>query len=117
MVALTALGAAVLTFVTRGEAVPPDPVRFVLCAGTASAFGLAGVAEWVLVPRAEVSHRTARIWLLHGAPALAALAVGAVGYRLGAIPLLVALDVITIVAVGTGEDWRRRFIPPAESEV
>jgi low temperature requirement protein LtrA len=104
-----AFGAAVFTFVTRGEQVVPDPVRWLLAGSFATVILFSGFAELALEPfetsvavfRAE--RRLPRIGLIHGAPALLAIALAAFGTGMSAIPVLVLLIGIGLVAILLGE--------------
>jgi len=107
--AATAFGAAALTFVTRGEQVVPDPVRWVLAGSFAVALLLSGLAELALEPM-PMSRRGSwlqlgwlRLGLIHGLPAALSLLVALLAHSLPSIPLLTALSVVGLLAVLLGE--------------
>ena len=107
--AATAFGAAALTFVTRGEQVVPDPVRWVLAGSFAVALLLSGLAELALEPM-PMSRRGSwlqlgwlRLGLIHGLPAALSLLVALLAHGLPSIPLLTALSVVGLLAVLLGE--------------
>jgi low temperature requirement protein LtrA len=108
-VAMTALGAGVLTFVTRGEAVLPEVVRVIMCGAVAVIYVVAGLAEWVLEPKLQSPVREQRIGVLHGIPAVLAVILGVLGTGLAPIPLLAALTAITAMVVAVGQLWRVRL--------
>lgn len=109
LTALTAMGAGVLTFVIRGEAMPAPIVRIVMCGSAAVLFVAAGFAEWVVVPTRLVSGRALRIAVLHGLPELLALALAAFGSGLSAIPLLALLVVLAAATDAAGVALRVRL--------
>jgi low temperature requirement protein LtrA len=104
-----ALGAAVFTLVTRGEQVVPDPVRWLLAGSFAMVMFFSGLAEIALEPfetpvrvfRAE--RRWPRLGVIHGIPALLAVAVAVLGRGLSAIPLLLLIIAVGLIAVALGE--------------
>jgi low temperature requirement protein LtrA len=104
-----AFGSAVFTFVTRGEEVVPDPVRWLLAGSFAVVMLCSGLAELTLEPFAtqvRVFHavrRWQRLSLIHGVPAGLAVLVALFGGGLSAIPLLALLILDGLVAVVLGE--------------
>ncbi len=104
-----AFGSAVFTFVTRGEEVVPDTVRWLLTGSFALVMVFTGLAELALEPFATpvrvlaAERRWSRMGLIHGAPALLAVALALAGGGLTPIPLLGGLIVAGIMAVGLGE--------------
>jgi low temperature requirement protein LtrA len=105
-----AFGSAALTFVTRGEQVVPDPVRWVLAGSFAVVLMFSGLAELALerMPTTSASGswlgaRWSRLGVIHGLPAVLSLLVAFFGSGLSAIPLLSALLLVGILAVLLGE--------------
>jgi low temperature requirement protein LtrA len=102
-------GSATLTFVTRGEQVVPDGVRWMLAGSIATVMLFAGIAEIALEPLPPSGRRlgTSMSWVrsgyIHALPALLALLVGALGHGLPVIPLLSELIVVGLVSVLLGE--------------
>jgi low temperature requirement protein LtrA len=104
-----AFGSAALNFVTRGEQVVPDAVRWLLCGSFAVVLLFSGLAELALeaLPTPVRVFRSRRRWsrvgYIHGLPAALALALAALGTGLSAAPLLVVLIADGLVAILLGE--------------
>jgi low temperature requirement protein LtrA len=98
-----AVGSGVLTFVAHGEAVVSEPARLLLCTSFALALLLTGLAETTLVSIRGERGRYWRTALIHGLPAILAVALGVFGRGLAAIPLMAMLLAVGVFALLTGE--------------
>jgi len=101
-----AVGSGVFTFVTRGEQIVPDPARLLLCVSFGVAVLFAGLAEMTLVPLRNEEGRIMRLSLVHGMPAALAVLLGVLGHGMYAIPLMLMLLAIGLIALVSGEYLR-----------
>ncbi|HEY3317586.1 MAG TPA: low temperature requirement protein A [Coriobacteriia bacterium] len=101
-----AVGSGVFTFVSRGERVVPDPARLLLCASFGIAVLFAGLAETTLVPLRGEKGRLKRTTVVHVVPATLSVALGVLGHGLAAIPLMLLLLTVGLVALLSGEYLR-----------
>ena len=101
-----AVGSGVFTFVTRGEQIVPDPARLLLCVSFGIAVLFAGLAEMTLVPLRHEEGRIVRFALVHGVPAALSVLLGVLGHGMYAIPLMLVLLVIGLIALVSGEYLR-----------
>jgi low temperature requirement protein LtrA len=111
--ATAAFGSGVLTFVTRGEAVVPDPARWLMCGALGVVILFTGTAELALVPLSHGVRRVVVISMIHVVPALLVVPVAVFGRGLTAIPLLLVLLAIGLLSLLIGEAVRARGQEPS----
>ncbi len=97
-----AVGSGVFTFVTRGERAVPEAARLLLCGSFGLALLLTGIVEVTLVPL-RLEGRLQRTTLIHVVPAALSIALGFLGRGLPAIPLMLVMLAIGLIALASGE--------------